>query len=450
MNKLGTKSFLHSAAVLILPVAAQNLITTAINSLDVIMLGRVGENALSGASLGNQVYFNMSLFLFGVTSGAAVLTSQYWGKKNMNAIAAIFGLAVKIGLGISAVFFLAAMLVPRQIMGLFTAEEEVIREGVIYLRWVCFSYPFTAFNLVYLNTMRSMERVRIATVAYTCSFFTNLAANAVLIFGLLGFPALGVAGAAIGTIVTRMMESAIVFLYDRKWNTVLRFRPAFLKIRNAPLSGDFWRYASPVIANELLWGLGVSAISGILGHLEKAAVAANAVAQVARQLSMIIAFGVSAAATIEIGKKIGAGDMEGAADYGKKYAVLSVFTGLLGALVILAARPLVLHFMVLTDQAKEYLSSMMFVLSYFVIGQSVNSTFIVGIFRAGGDTRFGFFFDLVFLWGVAIAGGAAAAFGFRAPVMVVYMILMSDEVLKLPVAWLRYRSRKWLRNITRD
>ena len=435
MNKLGTKSFLHSAAVLILPVAAQNLITTAINSLDVIMLGRVGENALSGASLGNQVYFNMSLFLFGVTSGAAVLTSQYWGKKNMNAIAAIFGLAVKIGLGISAVFFLAAMLVPRQIMGLFTAEEEVIREGVIYLRWVCFSYPFTAFNLVYLNTMRSMERVRIATVAYTCSFFTNLAANAVLIFGLLGFPALGVAGAAIGTIVARMMESAIVFLYDRKWNTVLRFRPAFLKIRNAPLSGDFWRYASPVIANELLWGLGVSAISGILGHLEKAAVAANAVAQVARQLSMIIAFGVSAAATIEIGKK---------------NAVLSVFTGLLGALVILAARPLVLHFMVLTDQAKEYLSSMMFVLSYFVIGQSVNSTFIVGIFRAGGDTRFGFFFDLVFLWGVAIAGGAAAAFGFHAPVMVVYMILMSDEVLKLPVAWLRYRSRKWLRNITRD
>lgn len=450
MNKLSTRTFLHSAAVLIIPVAAQNLITTAINSLDVFMLGRVGENVLSGASLGNQVYFNMSLFLFGVTSGASVLTAQYWGRKNMQAISTIFGIATKIGLLISFIFTAAALVFPARIMSVFTKEEEVIREGVKYLRYVCFAYPFTAFNLIYLNTMRSMERVKIATLAYTCSFFTNLAANTVLIFGFLWIPPLGITGAALGTVIARMVETLVVIIYDRKVNDVLKFSWKFLTIKNPLLFRDFWKYSSPVIANELLWGLGLSTITGILGHLGKASVAANAVAQVARQLSMIIAFGVSVAATIEIGKKIGEGDIEGARDYGRKYAILSIFTGLLGSIIILAARLLVLNFMVLSEQAASYLSGMMFVLSYFVIGQSINSTFIVGIFRAGGDTRFGFFFDLIFMWGIAITGGWIAAFIFHAPVMVVYVILMSDEILKLPVAYARYRSFKWLRNITRD
>lgn len=450
MNKLSAKNFLHSAAVLIIPVAAQNLITTAINSLDVIMLGRVGEKVISGASLGNQVYFNMSLFLFGVTSGASVLIAQYWGRKNMQAIATIFGIAIKIGLLISGIFTLAALVFPARIMAVFTRDEEVIEEGVKYLRYVCFAYPFTAFNLIYLNTMRSMERVRIATLAYSCSFLINLAANTVLIFGYLGCPPLGIIGAALGTVIARASESLVVIIYDRRINDVMKFKWSFLTIKNSLLFRDFWKYSSPVIANELLWGLGLSTITGILGHLGRAAVAANAVAQVARQLSMIIAFGVSVAATIEIGKKIGAGDIEGARDYGRKYAFLSVITGFLGALVILIARPIVLNFMVLSDQAAVYLSKMMLVLSYFVIGQSINTTFIVGIFRAGGDTRFGFFFDLIFMWGIAITGGWIAAFIFQAPVMVVYMVLMSDEVLKMPVAYARYRSFKWLKNITRE
>lgn len=456
MNKLtpapspDTKRFLHSAMALTIPVAMQNLIMTAINSLDVIMLGRVGESVLSGASLGNQIYFVMTLFLFGVTSGASVLIAQYWGRKNTRAIATVFGIGMKLGLAISGVFTVAAFAVPASLMAIFTREPEVIAEGMRYLRLVCFSYPFTAFNMVYLNTMRSMERVKIATAAYTCAFVVNLAANSVLIFGLLGMPAMGAAGAALGTVIARMAETAVVLVYDRKVNDTLKFRVKFLVIRNPALFRDFVRYASPVIANELLWGLGVSTITGILGHLGKTAVAANAVAQVARQLSMIVAFGVSAAATIEIGKKIGAGDVAGAKDYGKKYALLSVATGALGAVVILIARPLALHFMTLTEQAASYLSSMMFVLSYFVVGQSINSTFIVGIFRAGGDTRFGFFFDMAFLWGCAILGGWIAAFVCHAPVMVVYVILMSDEILKLPVAFARYKSYKWLRNITRD
>ena len=448
MNK-ERKEFLKSAALLVVPVAMQNLITTAINSLDVIMLGRVNEIVLAGASLGNQVYFNMSLFLFGITSGAAVLIAQYWGKKDLDSIKAIFGLGMKLGIAVSSLFALAAFFFPEILMRIFTDDLEIIRQGKIYLRIVCFSYPFTAVNMIYLNTMRSMEKVKIATLAYSVSFFVNLMANGVLIFGLLGFPALGAAGAAWGTVIARFSESLVILFYDRKINRTLKFSIKFLVSKNGLLTRDFWKYALPVIINELSWGTGISMITGILGRLGSSVVAANAVAQVARQLSMIIGFGVAAAAAIEIGKKIGEGNREGAKDLGRRYAVLSVITGFIGAAVILIALPVMLKFLVLTPDAAKYLKMMMLVMSYFVIGQSINSCFVVGIFRAGGDTRFGLFFDLTFMWGIAILGGWIAAFVFHAPVTVVYMILLSDEVLKMPVAYGRYKSYKWLKNVTR-
>lgn len=448
MNK-ERKEFLKSAALLVVPVAMQNLITTAINSLDVIMLGRVNEIVLAGASLGNQVYFNMSLFLFGITSGAAVLIAQYWGKKDLDSIKAIFGLGMKLGIAVSSLFALAAFFLPELLMRIFTDDPEIIRQGEIYLRIVCFSYPFTAVNMIYLNTMRSMEKVKIATLAYSVSFFVNLIANGVLIFGLLGFPALGAAGAAWGTVIARFSESLVILFYDRKINRTLKFSIKFLVSKNGLLTRDFWKYALPVIINELSWGTGISMITGILGRLGSSVVAANAVAQVARQLSMIIGFGVAAAAAIEIGKKIGEGNREGAKDLGRRYAVLSVITGFIGAAVILIALPVMLKFLVLTPDAAKYLKMMMLVMSYFVIGQSINSCFVVGIFRAGGDTRFGLFFDLTFMWGIAIFGGWIAAFVFHAPVTVVYMILLSDEVLKMPVAYGRYKSYKWLKNVTR-
>lgn len=448
MNK-ERKEFLKSAALLVVPVAMQNLITTAINSLDVIMLGRVNEIVLAGASLGNQVYFNMSLFLFGITSGAAVLIAQYWGKKDLEAIKAIFGLGMKLGIAVSSLFALSAFFFPEILMRIFTDDTEIIRQGKIYLRIVCFSYPFTAVNMIYLNTMRSMEKVKIATLAYSVSFFVNLIANGVLIFGPLGFPALGAAGAAWGTVIARFSESLVILFYDRKINRTLKFSIKFLVSKNGLLTRDFWKYALPVIINELSWGTGISMITGILGRLGSSVVAANAVAQVARQLSMIIGFGVAAAAAIEIGKKIGEGNREGAKDLGRRYAVLSVITGFIGAAVILIALPVMLKFLVLTPDAAEYLKMMMLVMSYFVIGQSINSCFVVGIFRAGGDTRFGLFFDLTFMWGIAILGGWIAAFVFHAPVTVVYMILLSDEVLKMPVAYGRYKSYKWLKNVTR-
>lgn len=445
-----THKFYKEVAVLILPIALQNLINVGISSIDVIMLGKVGEDVLSGASLGSQIHFIMSLLLFGIMSGASVLVAQYWGKKNMEAIETVFGMAMKLSAGVGLAFMLITLAIPELLMSIFTNEPVVIANGVEYLRIVCFSYLIIPITMAYLNTMRSMERVMIATIVYLSSMIVNIVVNALLIFGMLGLPVMGIKGAAIGTVAARLVELIIVIIYDRRKNDILPFRMSYLFRRDRELWHDFLKYSLPVMANELFWGAGVSAISAILGHMGSPVVAANSVAQVVRQLAMIISFGLASAAAIMLGKAIGEGKRHVAEAYGRHFLILSVVTGFLGSLVVLIARPIAIANLALTPDAQTFLSFMMFIMAYFVIGQSINSTIVVGICRSGGDTRFGLFLDLFFMWGIALLGGFLSAFVFRWGVYVTYVILLSDEVIKVPVTLWRYKSRKWLRDVTRS
>lgn len=443
------KMFYRQVAVLILPIALQNLINVGISSIDVIMLGKVGEQVLSAASLGSQINFIMSLLLFGIMSGASVLIAQYWGRKNLEAIEKVFGMAMKLSAAVGIFFMIVTMAFPGLLMQIFTNDPEVISYGVEYLRIVCLSYLLIPLTMAYLNTMRSMETVVIASVVYLTSMMVNIVVNALLIFGMFGLPVLGIRGAAIGTVLARVAELIIVLIYDRKKNCVLQFKLAYLLKKDRELWRDFMKYSLPVMANELFWGAGVSSISAILGHMGSPVVAANSVAQVARQLAMVIAFGVSSAAAIMLGKAIGEGKLDIAKDYGRRFVILSVITGLLGGVVVLIARPIAIAHLVLTPEAQTYLSFMMYIMSYFVIGQSVNSTIVVGICRSGGDTKFGLVLDMIFMWCVAIAGGLLSAFVLELGVYVTYIILLSDEVIKLPITLWRYRTKKWLRDITR-
>lgn len=440
------KQFYKSVFALVLPMALQNLINTGISSTDVIMLGKVGEKTLSGSSLGSQVFFILSLFLFGITSGGAVLIAQYWGKGDTDTIKKIFGLEMKYGMLVSIFFTLVTFLFADPIMHIFTNDSAVVSEGVQYLKIVCISYAISAFTMVYLNTMRSMEQVIIATIVYLCSLITNIIANYIFIFTPLN---MGIRGAALGTVLARTLELVIVLVYDKKFNPVCRFRFSYLKMKDKVISHDFGKYSLPVIINEVAWGAGVSCISAIIGHLGSAATAANSVVQVTRQLAMVITFGIANATAILIGKTIGEGNPEKARLYGRKFLQLAVITGCLGSVVVLIARPVALSFMVLSPLASKYLSYMMFVMAYFVIGQAINTVLIVGVFRAGGDTKFGLFLDMTFMWGISILLGFIAAFVIKFPVIVVYMILLSDEILKIPVSLYRYRSYKWLKNVTK-
>ena len=444
------KRFYKQVFMLVIPMALQNLINVGVTAADVLMLGKVGEKVLSGASLAGQIQFIMTLILFGTTSGATVLTAQYWGKKDIRTIEKILGMGMTIGVSCAAVFTLAAELIPEMLMRIYTSDPAVISEGVKYLRIVALSYIFMAATQIYLYIMRSIERVVIATVIYSVSLVCNVIINAVLIFGLLGFPRLGIMGAATGTLISRMVELIIVVWYAKVKNKIVRFHWIDMWKIDKLLMKDFLVYATPVILNELMWGLGSSANTAVIGHLGSAAVAANSVAQVARQLATVVAFGVSNATAIYLGKTIGERKFELAKTYGKKFTVLSLITGAVGGGLILAAAPIANALMTLSAEAQGYLTFMFFVMSYFTLCQALNTTLVVGVFRSGGDTRFGLVMDVSTMWGCSILLGALAAFVFDAPVPVVYMILMSDEVIKVPITLKRFFSYKWIKDVTRE
>ena len=447
--KTDSRVFYRNVFALVVPMALQNLINVAVTSADVMMLGQVGETVLSASSLAGQVQFIMTLFFFGLTSGAAILTAQYWGKGDTRTIEKVLGIALRFSLSTGLVFTLAALLIPAQLMRVFTPEEDVIAEGVKYLRIIAVSYVPMALTNVYLNIMRSVERVVVSTVTYLVSLVTNVALNAVFIFGLLGFPAMGIEGAALATVCARLVELAIVLVYSKAINRTVRLRARDIFVRDPLLFRDFLTYSVPVMINELLWGAGSAMNSVVIGHLGSAAVAANSVAQVARQLATVVAFGIANATAIMIGKAIGAGDTERAEEYGGRFIRLTLVFGLIGGGIVLAARPILMNVMTLSAQAQEYLSFMMLIMSYFVVAQAMNTTLIVGVFRAGGDSKIGLLFDCGSMWGGSILLGSIAAFVLHLDLRIVYVLLMSDELIKIPLSFWRYRKKIWLKNITR-
>ncbi|XCP84333.1 MATE family efflux transporter [Roseburia hominis] len=442
--------FYRQVCLLVIPMALQNLINVGVTAADVMMLGRVGEKVLSGASLAGQIQFIMTLILFGTTSGATVLTAQYWGKKDTRTIEKIMGMGMSIGICSALLFTIAAEAIPETLLRIYTSDPAVIAEGVKYLRIVAISYVFMAGTQVYLNIMRSIERVVIATVVYSASLVTNVVINALLIFGLLGFPRLGIVGAAVATLLSRVLELVIVVWYAAVKNKVVRFHFRDLWKIDKVLLKDFMVYATPVILNELMWGLGSSANTAVMGHLGSAAVAANSVAQVARQLATVVVFGVSNATAIYLGRTIGERNFNLAKAYGRRFVGLSLITGAIGGGIILVAAPIANRFMTLSPEAQGYLTFMFFVMSYFTLCQALNTTLVVGVFRSGGDTRFGLVLDVSTMWGCSILIGAVLAFVFHASVPVVYIVLMSDEVIKLPITLKRFFSYKWIKDVTRD
>lgn len=444
------KNFYKSVFALVLPMAIQNLINVGVTATDVLMLGRVGEKVLSGSSLAGQIQFIMMLVFFGITAGATVLTAQYWGKKDTKTIEKILGMGLTAGILIAAVFTVLAFVIPEALMSIFTSDSEVIEEGAKYLRIVGLSYIFMAVTQVYLNIMRSIERVVVSTVVYFVSLLVNFCINAVLIFGLFGAPRLEIMGAAIGTLCARITETVLVLFYARFQNKIVKIRIRNMIYIDHILLTDYIRYSMPVVLNELMWGLGTSCNTAIIGHLGSEAVAANSVAQVARQLAQVVVFGISNATAIWLGKTLGEGKLLHAKAYAKRFAFLSLALGVIGGAMILLFGPAAAKVLTLSETSLKYLSFMFFVMSYFVVGQAFNTTMVCGIFRSGGDTKFGLVMDVSTMWGCSILLGAAAAFIFHASVPVVYAILLSDEVIKAPICILRYRKYKWLKNVTRQ
>ena len=435
---------------LVIPMALQNLINTGVSACVVFMLGKVGETALSASSLARQVQYIMSLFLFGLTSGATVLTAQYWGKGDKKTIERILAMGMCMAVAVTAIFTLVSLLMPETLIRIFTNESEVIREGVKYLRIVAFSYIAIGITDVYLYIMRSVERIKVATAVYLSSLICNVILNAVFIFGMFGCPAMGIRGAALATLLARILELILVIGYAKIYNREILFRMKYFFHMDSGLLKDFLVCAVPVILNEVLWGIANSASTAILGHMGSAAVAANSVAQVTKEMSMVVSFGISNAAAIYLGKTIGEKKYQHARAYAERFVKLSILLGIGSAVIILLSSQMIIMVMAMTPLTKDYLRFMMCVMAYYAVAQTLDETVIVGIFRSGGDTRFGLIIDLTAMWGCSVLLGAAAAFVFHCSVPVVYALLMSDELVKIPIIWGRYKNCSWIRNITRE
>ena len=432
------------------PIVLQNLLSAAVTSADVVMLNFVGQAHISAVSLAAQYASVLFMVFYGLGTGATMLCSQYYGKGDLRAIEVVEGIALRFSLLISAVAALAAFLIPQQMMRLFTPDPELISIGAGYLRIVGVAYLCWGITEIYLSVLRSVGRVAIATVLNTVAFSLNILLNAVFIFGLFGAPKMGAKGVALATSLSRLVELVLCLIVSHKSRDVkLRFKYLFL--RNRVLLKDFFRMALPALVNDVSWGLAFSMYSVIIGQfLGTDMVAANSFVSQVRSFATVLCFSLASGGGILLGHLIGGGQMEDADRAASVIMKLTVITGLIGGVLILLTMNPVLSFAKLTETGKGYLRIMLFINSYYVLGAAVNTSLIAGVFRAGGDSRFGMICDTIDMWCYAVPLGFLAAAVLKLPPMWVYFLLCTDEFVKWPWVIRHYRSKKWLKNITRD
>ena len=433
---------------LVFPIAIQNLMTALVSASDAFMLVFVSQTSLSAVSLATQIQFVHNLFMLALTIGATTLAAQYWGKGDTDSVEEILAIVLKISMAVSVVFFIAAMFFSGFLMRIFTNDIRLIQAGIPYLRIVSVSYLFMGFSQIYLCIMKNSGRTAKSTIYGSVAVVINIGFNVIFIFGLAGFPAMGIAGAALATTVSRALE-LLLTIYENMHRSLVCVRLKYIRNSSKKLKKDFWHYTTPVLGNELVWGCGFTMFSVIMGHLGSDAVAANSVANILKNIIACVCNGIGIGAGIIVGNELGKGEMERATEYGNRLFKLAVFAGAVSGLILLAVSPVLRIFTgSLSAQAHSYLKNMMYICTYYMIGKSVNATVIAGVFCAGGDTKFGLKCDAVTMWVILIPIGMITAFVLKLPIMVVYFIISMDEIIKLPAVYRHYKKYNWVRNLT--
>lgn len=442
------RNFVLSAIAIILPIALQNVISYGVNLMDSVMLGQLGDVAISAANLGGQPFFLLTMFGFGIASGANVMIAQYWGKNDMAHIRRVMGFAVRLVFVVSVLFTAVCIAVPKQIMSLFTSNPSIIESGADYLWIISIGYVFYSLSNCYMTSLRAVERVGVSMAIYGISFFINVAVNYVFIFGKLGAPALGVKGAAIGTVAARVSEliMALIYMYAFDKRTGFRIKDVFSKARE--IVKPFMKNCLPVIGNELLWGFGTVMITLIISNLSDDFIAAGSIATVVNQISLVGIMGVSNAAAVLTGKAVGEGDKEKVQKVADTMLLFSVAVGIFGSALLFALRVPILGIYDISAGAKEITSQLILILASLQIVLAVDITCIVGVLRGGGDTRFAFAIDVGTVYLIALPLGAVAGFVLNWPAWSVYLLLRCDTFVKAVLGLVRVARRKWQRDVT--
>lgn len=432
---------------IILPITFQQFMLALVSASDALMLGLLNQDALSAVSLAGQVAFIESLFLFAISTGLSMLAAQYWGKKDVKSVERIFAYIMKITVAISFLFTIISLFIPDIVMKIFTSETVLIKNGETYLKVVALSFLLTGISQTYICILKNSDRAIKAGIISSVSVVINIILNAVLIFGLFGFPKMEIAGAALATVISKVIE-VLWCIYETSKKDRIKLRLYNVLNTDKILKRDFWKYSTPVLLNQIIWGIGFSMYSVIMGHLGSDAVAANSIASIVKNLVICFCIGLSNGGAIIVGNELGAGRLENAKLYGGKLCRLAVIYGVVAGVIMLLASTIILNYTNLSPQANYYLKWMLIICSMYLVGKSFNTTTIAGIFCAGGDSKFGFICDTITMWCFSVPLGFFAAFVLNLPVLAVFAIINLDEMVKLPAVYKHYKKYNWVKDLT--
>ena len=447
LSFLKDRSFLREVFTIALPISFQQLINASLNMIDVIMVGQLGETSIAGLGLANQVFFVMILILFGATSGMAIFTAQFWGKRQFDPIRKVLGMSILFSSGVALLFTFAAVLFPEKVLGLYTQDAEVIRIGSSYLRIVGFSYIPVALATSLIAVLRSIQFVRITVVATTIALVFKTILGYLLIFGIGGLPALGVRGAAIGTASGWTLELVLLLALTYTQKTPLAVNPLTFFRFDLSFFGRVLKTALPAVANEMFWSLGITTYNAIYAHIGTDAIAAIQINATVEELVFVAFVGIGNACAVLVGNRIGAQKKEEAYELVKRIATLGVlFAWTVGILVVLL-RGQAVRLYDLSPSGENNVRMLMLMMACTVWIRMINFITFIGAFRAGGDTRFALLMEICSIWLIGVPAAYLGGFVFHLPVYFVYLMVMIEEAAKSLVSVWRFRSRKWIHDL---
>lgn len=443
------RSFYRTLIALAIPISLQNLITFAVGFADNLMIGRLGDNAISGVYVGGQVQTVVQMFIGGVEGAILILAAQYWGKKDTESIRRVVSIGVKLAAAVGFAFSLVTVLFPGFIIGLFTKEAGVIAEGTVYLQIVGFTYLFFSVSQVMIASMRSVETAKIGLYISIMALIVNVGLNYVLIFGKLGLPALGVRGAAVATLISRVLEASVsvgyVFIADRKLKLGLKD----LLRTDRQLLRDFIKYGMPIIGGQVVWSVNMLANTKIMGVYSAGVMAAVSITGMLHNLIYVWMNGLSSAVGIITGKTVGAGQYEKMKEYARTVQVIFLMVGVLSGGIVLLARDGFVSLYDVTPEALSFSREFINVISVTIVGTCYQAACLFGLVKSGGDISFVFKNDTIFVFLVVLPSAIICQW-LGAPAWVVFAALKCDQILKCFVAVVKINRFNWMKNLTRD
>jgi len=444
------RSYYKKLCAIALPLGFSNLINVALTSVGSLMLGQIGEVALSGSSLANQIGHMNQIMNLGLTAGAAVLTSQYWGRQDTGSIKKVMTLTFRIAFLIGMIFTLLALFIPHTLMRFYTNDPAIMEAGVLYLKYMAFSYLPVGFAMAASTAMRSVGEVKFPMYTYCVSFVLNVFLNWVFIFGHLGMPAMGIAGSGIATLSSRILECAMIVGYLFCFEKRIQFHP-----RNLLDSVDrrilklYLKYGAPVLCNEVVWSIGSTMLSVFMGHIGASYVSANSIATTLYQCVTVVNYGIAQGASVMAGHTIGEGKYQRAKDESLTIFVLSIGFGLASAGVCWLLRIPFIDLYNITEETRDIALIIVGCMCGMTPFQALFNINMFGTLRGGGDSKYVMVFDIVSMWCFSVPVGYLAAFVFDAPVALVYLGLRCGDLFKCVGTIVRILPGKWIKDVTR-